>query len=389
MLHELNPTESIDIPVPIISDESSDEHHFDEHEKERTPRSALAKELTAKLVDRTIANITLLPQNGNNSIMDFPDMEQIPLARAQWILLGKNNGQQMQLCKQTILNIIQKYPQTRPMWRFSRDLDYGKVEWQDVVQQDNRFRHHCASIQAGITMIMDNLNNMHGMAKLLREIGFHHFFYDAYEPHFELMHECFLEALNTLQGPLDADLIAGWNQFWTQVKASICYGVGIQRQTYLKECVTYLEINSIRLMWEKVKERGLEEVGEKIVRYAIKNYEKLIKTHKVNYPVDLPQDTLAFKLYSQQVVKALDLTIEIYTPEKGFLSLPKKLKGFVTQCLMINVCPTLIRKSFMESLIKVLTEIHGESNMTEVTIHTWSKIYRILEQAIIWNIVHY
>jgi len=275
------------------------------------------------------------------------------------------------------------------MWQFSRDLDFDKVDWQDIVQNDNRFRHHCASIQAGITMIMDNLDNMHSMAKLLREIGFHHFFYDAYEPHLELMHDCFLEALNTNQGPLDDELVTGWNQFWTQMKANIGYGIGIQRQNYLKECVTYPEMNSIRLMWEKVKDQGFEKIGQKIVQYAMTNYEAHIKAHKVNYPVNLPQDTLAFKLYSQQVVKALDLTIEIYTPEKGFLLLPKKLKGFVTQCLMINVCPTLIRKSFMESLIRVLTEVHGESSMTEVTIHTWSKIYRILEQSIIWNIVHY
>jgi hypothetical protein len=37
-----------------------------------------------------------------------------------------------------------------------------------------------------LQMIMDNLDDTYGMQKLLQEIGSHHFFYDAYEPHFEV-----------------------------------------------------------------------------------------------------------------------------------------------------------------------------------------------------------
>uniref|UniRef100_A0AC34R126 Globin family profile domain-containing protein n=1 Tax=Panagrolaimus sp. JU765 TaxID=591449 RepID=A0AC34R126_9BILA len=378
MLHELTAGESVD--MTMSSDESSEEQ---QNGNKTHRRSSLAKDLTSKIIDKTMANVTLLPQSSSESptLYESFNCDCIQLARAHWMLMSKNNGQQMLLCKQIFIDMIQKNPQTRPIWQFSRDLNFDNVDWQEIVQKDNRFRHHCASLQAAITMIMDNLDDMHGMAKLLREIGAHHFFYDAYEPHMELMHDSFMNALNLTQGPLEPDLVTGWNQFWLQIKTSIAYGIGIQRQNYLKECMTQPEMTSIRNMWDKVKERDLDEVGQKIVKYSLRSYQAYINKHKIEYPINLPEDTLAFKLFSRQVFNALNLTIECYTPEKGFLYLPKKLKGFVTQCLMVEVCPTLIRKSFMEGLIKVLTEIYGENNMTEVTVHTWSKIYRILEQV--------
>uniref|UniRef100_A0AC34G924 Uncharacterized protein n=1 Tax=Panagrolaimus sp. ES5 TaxID=591445 RepID=A0AC34G924_9BILA len=156
------------------------------------------------------------------------------------------------------------------------------------------------------------------MTKLLRDIGCHHFFYDAYEPHLELMHEGFLHALTTniVDPEIDEDLKNGWNQIWQILKKHIGQGIAIQRQNYMMECVTKAEISSVKAQWEKILESyGIKEAGEAVTKEAI---------------------------------IALDLTIETYTAERGFQDLPQKLKNFVMDCLMIEVCPTLIRKAFMD-----------------------------------------
>jgi hypothetical protein len=80
----------------------------------------------------------------------------------------------------------------------------------------------------------------------------------------------------------------------------------------------------------------------------LQTYHQLLKQHNIPYPINLPKESLAFKMFSEQVINALDLTIETYTPERGFQDLPQKLKTFVMDCLMIEVCPTLIRKAFMD-----------------------------------------
>uniref|UniRef100_A0A914PPN1 Uncharacterized protein n=1 Tax=Panagrolaimus davidi TaxID=227884 RepID=A0A914PPN1_9BILA len=152
------------------------------------------------------------------------------------------------------------------------------------------------------------------------------------------MHEGFLHALisssatsDGKKAAIDEELKNGWNQIWQILKNHIGQGIAIQRQNYMTECVTKAEISSVKAMWEKIIETfGIKEAGE----------------------------------------AALDLTIETYTPERGFQDLPQKLKMFVMDCLMIEVCPTLIRKAFMD----------GDEAMSEINIHAWSKIYRILEQ---------
>uniref|UniRef100_A0A914VDX0 Globin family profile domain-containing protein n=1 Tax=Plectus sambesii TaxID=2011161 RepID=A0A914VDX0_9BILA len=88
---------------------------------------------------------------------------------------------------------------------------------------------------------------------------------------------------------------------------------------------------------------------------------------------------------------ALSTTIDSYQENgvQGFGNLPNRLKAYVQRYVITDVCPTLVRKAFMEGLINMLTYVLGEMDMTETVQQTWSKIYRVMEQAIIANIVKY
>uniref|UniRef100_A0A7E4VX32 GLOBIN domain-containing protein n=1 Tax=Panagrellus redivivus TaxID=6233 RepID=A0A7E4VX32_PANRE len=375
-------TDHVELPTYLMSSEESD---YDDAAPASVPinRSDLIEgppESPNPIESDTASNISAME--------DALGMDYIPLARGHWLFLG-NNSAQGSLCRHMLLYVLQTYPQTRPMWQFSRDVDFGLDGWKEIVMEDNRFRHHAAAVQSGVSMVVDHLDDIHAMAKVLRELGAHHFFYDAWEPHFELMHEGFMDALVHLTSTLEEDLEKGWNQLWSHLKVNIGMGVAHQRQLYLTEAVTLHEMNSVRSTWDRIKDSGLEAAGQILVKEALKTYEHLLRKHMVNFPVNLPESSLAFKMFAEQVISALDTAIAIYTPSRGFYSLPSALKDFVTSCLMMEVCPTLIRKSFLAGLMHLLKTILGEDGLTEVATHTWSKIYRILEQAIIANIIRY
>lgn len=133
--------ESLD--MTLSSDESSEEQqNGTSNHRPIVKRSSFVKDLTSKIIDKTMANISLLPQSSSESSTFYEtfNTDCIQLARAHWILMAKNNGQQMQLCKHIFIDLVQKNPQTRPIWQFSRNLDFDNIDWQDVVQKDNRFR---------------------------------------------------------------------------------------------------------------------------------------------------------------------------------------------------------------------------------------------------------
>lgn len=50
----------------------------------------------------------------------------------------------------------------------------------------------------------------------------------------------------------------------------------------------------------------------------------------------------------QMIIEALDLTINNYDQNSGFVSLPEKLSDYAITCMILDVCPTLVRKAFME-----------------------------------------
>ncbi|KAI6200197.1 hypothetical protein M3Y96_00707400 [Aphelenchoides besseyi] len=305
----------------------------------------------------------------------------VNLARAHWIQFSKINLQN-QVIQQMFINMLRDHPQTRPVWQFTRKVDIDNGDWAKELSHDLQFRHHCNSIQAAFTMLMDNLDEPYGIAKLLQELGNHHFFFDTQESQLELMHEGFMKALKlVVEKPdelPDESLRRSWNKLWDLIKANMSIGISNQRQLYLTQCTTAIEMENVREMWMKVKESGLTKNGTIVTTTALKTYNELIARYKINLSLNIDEHS-----------DALEVTINYYTTERQFSGLPKTLKSFVHNCIVLDVCPTLIRKSFMDGLITMLTQVLGESAMTENVGHLWAKIYRVLEQAILTNIANY
>ncbi|KAI6219035.1 hypothetical protein M3Y99_01676700 [Aphelenchoides fujianensis] len=269
-------------------------------------------------------------------------------ARAHWIQLYKVNLQN-QIVQQTFINMLRNHPQTRPIWQFTRKIDVGQDDWARELSHDLQFRHHVSSIQAALTLIMDNLDDSYAMGKLLHELGSHHFFFDTQESQLELLHEGFMEALgdllkDTREQP-DDTLRRSWNELWNLIKTHMAIGI---------------------------------------------IYNDLIQRYKINLSLNIDEHSEVFKRFSFEVIKIpLEVTIDFYSPERGFGDLPKVLKPFVHNCIVLDVCPTLVRKAFMEGLITMLTQVLGENTLNEAVVHSWSKIYRVLEQAILTNIANF
>uniref|UniRef100_A0A914D9N4 Globin family profile domain-containing protein n=1 Tax=Acrobeloides nanus TaxID=290746 RepID=A0A914D9N4_9BILA len=341
--------------------------------------------------DRFNSNPREPVQNDEDIESEF-ELEDVHLARAHWIQLFKTN-MQTSIVQHTFIYMLQKYKHMRPIWIFSRKIDDNNERWVEELMEDIKFRHHSASIQAALTMIMDSMDDINQMEKLCQEIGAHHFFYDAYEPYLEIVQESFVETMKSLlmgtTERLDTQLENAWNQFWSKIKADLGYGIALQRHAYLAQCVTPSEMIQVRQMWDLVKKHGLEDAGKMVTAAALRTYEALSDAFQIDLHITLNERTQAFIDFSKKIMEALNAAIEIYTIERGFERLPMVLKNFVCECIMLEVCPSLVRKAFMEGLINMLTYVLGEVNMNEVAVHQWSKIYRVLEQAIITNIVNY
>ncbi|VDM57175.1 unnamed protein product [Angiostrongylus costaricensis] len=175
----------------------------------------------------------------------------------------------------------------------------------------------------------------------------------------QLIEHAFLESLRNLlvnDERMDVDTELSWELFLRDIKIFMGEGIAIQRNTYLRECMTSAEILDIRSKWEKIVKFGLQEAGEILCETAITAFEVTINSHS-------------------------DIV--------GFCDLPASVKEFVVSCMALEICPTFARKAMMEGLFAMLSKVFGEAEMSESLSRTWSKVYRALEQAVIINIVEY
>lgn len=120
---------------------------------------------------------------------------------------------------------------------------------------------------------MDTLDDENGMSRVLQEIGSHHFFYNAYESHFELMHEGFMEAMRVLldksNEQLDSTLCRVWDQFWGIIKTNVALGINNERRKYLLQALTPIEMEDVGSMWEKIRKFGLDACGRTLTTTAL------------------------------------------------------------------------------------------------------------------------
>ena len=55
-------------------------------------------------------------------------------------------------------------------------------------------------------------------------------------------------------------------------------------------------------------------------------------------------------------IQAIDITVKSHKEGVGFAELPEKVKDYFVALMMLDVCPTLVRKAFMEGKIRFLRE---------------------------------
>ncbi|VDM81497.1 unnamed protein product [Strongylus vulgaris] len=207
--------------------------------------------------------------------------------------------------------MLEKYKHIRPVWQFGMKLNDSSVDWKLKLYDDFYFRHHCASVQSAITMIMENMDDRECLQRLMNEIGAHHFFYDACEPHLDI----FIDALMTtmkkqLSGAnkMDEDAEQSWKLLLKDVKTFMAEGIAYQRNIYLRQCMTPNEMVEIRSKWEKVVEFGLPEAGEILCDKAIQIYSKLIDSHNIPMVVPLQKNNIVFTQFAEQTMKDEDKT---------------------------------------------------------------------------------
>ncbi|WKY11614.1 hypothetical protein Q1695_003301 [Nippostrongylus brasiliensis] len=318
-------------------------------------------------------------------------LEVHDLARAHWIQLHKLN-RQSNLIQNALLYIVENYKHTRPIWQFGLGIDESTKDWKTLLFNNFYFRHHSASIQAAVTMVMENMDDRDCMKKLLNEIGAHHFFYDACEPHLELFEQGMIHSLRTtLVGhvKIDESTEQSWTLFLKDLKTFMGEGIAIQRNTYLRDCMTEPEITEIRSKWSKVEEFGLQEAGQVVCERGIRTYTTLITSHKMDLVIPFRPTTDVFTRFAAMTMKAFDVAIKSHSETVGFCNLVTEIKEFVVTCIVLEMCPTFARKAMTEGMFAMLTKVFGEQELDEFTTRIWGKLYRALEQAIIANIVDY
>ncbi|RCN44380.1 hypothetical protein ANCCAN_09657, partial [Ancylostoma caninum] len=148
-------------------------------------------------------------------------------------------------------------------------------------------------------------------------------------------------------------------------------------------------VRLFRSKWEAVVEFGLVDAGEILCDKAIQTYDKLLETHNMRMGAPLGRSSEVFKQFAEHTMKALDVTVMSHSETTGFCTLPEKIKDFVVTCMVLDICPTFARRAMMDGLFTMLSRVLGDQDLNESVLRTWSKLYRVLEQAIIVNIVEY
>ncbi|CAI5452506.1 unnamed protein product [Caenorhabditis angaria] len=315
-------------------------------------------------------------------------------ARTHWIQLQKSNKQGLAI-RSCFLLMLEKYPHVRPIWGFGKTIDDGKDDaWKPELVEDFYFRHHCASLQAAMNMIIKNKDDRNGLRRMLNEMGGHHFFYDACEPHFEIFRECFLAGMKmVLNGgdALDEEIEQSWIMLLETIRTHMSEGIEIQRLNYLSQTIIPAEMDEVKEHWKRVREFGLEKAGIILCDVACKKYKELIRSHnlRMKLPSGAEKGSTSYKLLASQIVQAFDQTIESYRVEDGFCGLVENIRDFVVTFLVVDVSPPLMRRAIIEGLVFMLSQVLRISHVKEDFVHIWNKIYRVMEQAMIANIIDY
>lgn len=138
------------------------------------------------------------------------------------------------------------------------------------------------------------------------------------------------------------------------------------------------------------KQNFFKEAGLSFCNAAVRSYEELVNDcfgpgSKAAVAQRLEPATV--NKFAADAMMALNAAVQSYNADIGFADLPNALAPFASEYYFTEASPVLVRKALMEGLMNMMTYAVGEVAMTESVQHTWMKLYRIVEQSIIANII--
>lgn len=356
---------------------------------------------------------------GRYNECDYVYFAQMQLARAHWMQLHKTN-MQLPVIARTFARLLQHQPHLRVLWPFSRQLEGGGCTLRmEHLLKSEAFRHHCQCYQASFTMIMDNVDDEPALSHILQQFGSNHFFYDCIEPHIRMMREEFFNALvDCLIGSseeLDEDIAEDWDALWSKIESNMRFGLKVQRHNYLAHCLTSNEMELLRAQWYRLAGAGsgIVQLATSIGTAGAEPFiNSIISFGMIEHDNQLTRCSFRemFVNACRELLLAIEKAIALWEPSSGFLRLCNEIDAKCpnTDELIHRVGAPLIRRAFIEALNKELfillnrdqpsPTVHileegvpiENKNVTKKfsatnasMIHTWTKVYRVVEQAII------
>ncbi|MFH4981886.1 hypothetical protein AB6A40_008595 [Gnathostoma spinigerum] len=312
--------------------------------------------------------------------------------RGHWIQMQKI-GMQGYVVENTFLRLFEMNRQLWPLWKFTRDHS-GDLINDDYtsLKNDHRFRLHCANVQTFITVIMQNIDNVQCLNKVMFSLGVHHFFYDVNESYFESFHTAFVTSLKeTLKetDTLDDQLEEAWNNLLIKLKAKFSEGIEHQRLKYIRRNVTERELEQLKSVWKRTKDSvGLQKLIRITCEHTAKRYARSIIQLEIDTAETILCQVSTIISFVQYEVQAFDMALKSFSLENGLMSLIGRMKIAMQKRFNDDLCPTVIREAFIEGIFTALDIIHStDSSINDGLRIAMLKLYRAIEQINVQNLL--
>ncbi|KAL3097206.1 hypothetical protein niasHT_030201 [Heterodera trifolii] len=309
-------------------------------------------------------------------------------ARAHWMQLHKQN-MQLVVLQRMFLRLLHRHAPFRALWPFARCFDTTKQKLDELLASA-AFRHFCAAYQTSFTLIMDNVDDEPSLCQILQELGANHFFYDANETHFKMMREEFLLSLDECvvgtNEQMNNELEQDWDQLWAKMESNLAFGLAVQRHNYLAHCVTGKEMATVRSQWQILLEAKcrIDSLGASVREGGIQTFTDGL--NRIGLGIETKKEVeRQFAVAVNDLLWAMAQAIEFWEPGTGFLRLCAEIDSRCGGAFDVirTSSSALLRTAFIAGFSAELVAVVGESEASATVLHSWTKVYRVAEQAII------
>lgn len=193
-------------------------------------------------------NSSSLPQGTPHNHLD---PLEISLIRDYWKSLESHDDHTKVVVTELFVYVVNNYPHLRPLWPFGRKK-YINLE---DIKENPGFVNHINNVVTALNLCVTYLSNPKWLTHILQDVGCRHFFYDAMEPHFEVIGEALIAALKSKaikSGRFTSQIETAFIKMFKMVQESMSKGLGAARIEYLKTAVTKQEMVTVAQLWEKV-----------------------------------------------------------------------------------------------------------------------------------------